>query len=156
MPTYSIRDRGLERKIIVLKPPAAGRFGRELIARLALCKPPQYSLCADAADPLASIAEHRLRQRHSAPTASAARTRTVTIPARAASQRSSQIAYPHSYTCTVVMKNIPLSVDENVLAIVRRHAAEHNSTVNALVREYFTGLAQHEDRARAPGRDCGN
>ena len=26
------------------------------------------------------------------------------------------------------MKNITLSVDENVLAIVRRHAAERNST----------------------------
>src|SRR5260370_28059527 len=59
-----------------------------------------------------------------------------------------QIAYSHSYTYTVVMKNITLSVDENVLAIVRRHAAERNSTVNALVREYLTGLAAHEDRAR--------
>jgi len=45
------------------------------------------------------------------------------------------------------MKNITLSVDENVLAAVRRHAAEHNSTVNALVREYLTNLATHEDRA---------
>jgi hypothetical protein len=46
------------------------------------------------------------------------------------------------------MKNITLSVDENVLAIVRRHAAERNSTVNALVREYLTNLAAHEDRAK--------
>jgi len=46
------------------------------------------------------------------------------------------------------MKNITLSVDENVLAIVRRHAAERNSTVNALVREYLAGLAAHEDRAK--------
>ena len=46
------------------------------------------------------------------------------------------------------MKNITLSVDENILAIVRRHAAERNSTVNALVREYLTGLAAHEDRAK--------
>jgi hypothetical protein len=46
------------------------------------------------------------------------------------------------------MKNITLSVDEKVLAAVRRHAAEHNSTVNALVREYLTNLAHHEDRAR--------
>lgn len=45
------------------------------------------------------------------------------------------------------MKNITLSVDENVLATVRRHAAERNSTVNALVREYLTNLAAHEDRA---------
>lgn len=46
------------------------------------------------------------------------------------------------------MKNITLSVDEEVLAAVRRHAAERNSTVNALVREYLTNLAQHQDRAR--------
>jgi len=46
------------------------------------------------------------------------------------------------------MKNITLSVDENVLVAVRRHAAEHNSTVNALVREYLTNLAEHDDRAK--------
>jgi hypothetical protein len=46
------------------------------------------------------------------------------------------------------MKNITLSVDDEVLAAVRRHAAERNSTVNALVREYLTTLAQHQDRAR--------
>ena len=46
------------------------------------------------------------------------------------------------------MKNITLSIDEKVLATVRRHAAEHNSTVNALVREYLTNLAAHEDRAK--------
>ena len=45
------------------------------------------------------------------------------------------------------MKNITLSVDENILAAVRRHAAERNSTVNALVREYLTNLAMHENRA---------
>ena len=46
------------------------------------------------------------------------------------------------------MKNITLSIDEDVLNAVRRHAAEHHSTVNALVREYLTNLAQHEDRAK--------
>lgn len=46
------------------------------------------------------------------------------------------------------MKNITLSVDEEVLATVRRHAAENNSTVNALVREYLGNLAAHQDRAR--------
>ena len=46
------------------------------------------------------------------------------------------------------MKNITLSVDDEVLAAVRKHAAERNSTVNALVREYLTNLAQHRDRAR--------
>jgi hypothetical protein len=48
----------------------------------------------------------------------------------------------------VVIKNITLSVDENVLAAVHRHAAECNSTVNALVRDYLTGLAAHHDRAK--------
>ncbi len=54
---------------------------------------------------------------------------------------------PHSFTYTVVMKNITLSVDEKVLAIVRRQAAEQNSSVNALVRDYLTNLAAQEDRA---------
>lgn len=45
------------------------------------------------------------------------------------------------------MKNITLSVDEGVLAAVRRHAAERNSTVNALVRDYLTKLAKHDNRA---------
>jgi len=53
----------------------------------------------------------------------------------------------HSYTYTVLMKNITLSLDENVLNAVRRHAAERNSSVNALVREYLTNLAAHEGRA---------
>ena len=45
------------------------------------------------------------------------------------------------------MKNITLSVDEAVLAAVRRHAAERNSSVNALVRDYLKNLAAHESRA---------
>lgn len=48
----------------------------------------------------------------------------------------------------MAVKNITLSVDENILAAVRRHAAERDSTVNALVREYLTGLPAHEDRAK--------
>ena len=58
------------------------------------------------------------------------------------------IAIRHSYTYTVDMKNITLSVDENILATVRRHAAERNSTVNALVREYLTRIAGPGDRAK--------
>jgi hypothetical protein len=46
------------------------------------------------------------------------------------------------------MKNITLSVDETVLVAVRRHAAERNSTVNAMVREYLTNVAVHDDRAK--------
>lgn len=45
------------------------------------------------------------------------------------------------------MRNITLSIDDEVLAAVRRHAAEQNSSVNALVREYLTSLAAHQDRA---------
>jgi len=51
------------------------------------------------------------------------------------------------------MKNITLSVDEKVLAVARRYAAEHNSSVNGLVREFLSGIAEREDRARkARGR----
>jgi predicted nucleic acid-binding protein len=46
------------------------------------------------------------------------------------------------------VKNVTLSVDESVLSSLRRHAVERNSTVNALVRDYLTYLATHEDRAK--------
>lgn len=45
------------------------------------------------------------------------------------------------------MRNVTLSVDETVLAVVRRYAAEHGSSVNALVREYLAVIARREDRA---------
>lgn len=45
------------------------------------------------------------------------------------------------------MKNITLNVDEKILAAVRRYAAERESSVNALVREYLAAIAQREDRA---------
>jgi hypothetical protein len=48
----------------------------------------------------------------------------------------------------LVTKDITLRVDGAVLALVRRYAAEHNTTVTALFREYLTNLAQHEARAR--------
>ena len=46
------------------------------------------------------------------------------------------------------MKNITLSVDEKVLAAVRRYAAEHDQSVNAMVRDFLTSVAQRQDRAR--------
>lgn len=46
------------------------------------------------------------------------------------------------------MKNITLSLDETVLATVRRYAAERHTSVNALVRDYLTDIAQREQRAR--------
>jgi hypothetical protein len=45
------------------------------------------------------------------------------------------------------MKRITLSVDEKVLSAVRRIAAEQGRSVNALVRDYLTGLAERQDRA---------
>lgn len=47
------------------------------------------------------------------------------------------------------MKNVTLSVDEVVLARVRRYAIERSSSVNALVREYLRTLAEKEDRAQS-------
>ena len=46
------------------------------------------------------------------------------------------------------MKNITLSVDEKVIAAVRRYAAEHDSSLNGLVRDFLTRIAQGQDRAR--------
>jgi hypothetical protein len=40
------------------------------------------------------------------------------------------------------MKNITLAVDDEVLAAVRKLAAEKNTTVNGLVRDYLTSLAE--------------
>lgn len=50
------------------------------------------------------------------------------------------------------MKNITLSIDEKVLAEVRRYAGEHNASVNRLVREFLTGIAQRQDRAHQARR----
>lgn len=50
------------------------------------------------------------------------------------------------------MKNLTLSVDDDVLAIVRRYAAERRSSVNALVREFLAEIAAREDRSRAARR----
>ena len=46
------------------------------------------------------------------------------------------------------MKNITLSVDEKILAAVRRYAVERDSSVNALVRDFLAEIATREDRAR--------
>jgi hypothetical protein len=44
------------------------------------------------------------------------------------------------------MKNITLAIDEEVLAEARRYAAARNTTVNALVRDYLSQIAQDADR----------
>lgn len=46
------------------------------------------------------------------------------------------------------MKNITLSVDEKVLLAARRYAAERESSVNRLVREFLANIVEREDRAR--------
>ena len=50
------------------------------------------------------------------------------------------------------MKNITLSVDEEVLSAVRKHAAEHSTSVNQLVRDYLGEIALRENRARTARR----
>ena len=44
------------------------------------------------------------------------------------------------------MQNITLSVEDKVWPLSA--GVERNSSVNALVREYLTNIAQHHDRAR--------
>lgn len=44
------------------------------------------------------------------------------------------------------MKNITLAIDEDVLSEVRKYAADHGTTVNALVREALQRVA---DRAKS-------
>lgn len=44
------------------------------------------------------------------------------------------------------MKNVTLAVDENVLADVRRYAAENNTSVNALVRQALEAIAERSRR----------
>ena len=59
-----------------------------------------------------------------------------------------RLDFSHIYTYTVQMKNITLSMDEKVLAAVRRYAADHDSSVNSLVREYLSRIALSADRAQ--------
>lgn len=46
------------------------------------------------------------------------------------------------------MKNVTLSVEEEVLRAARRYAAERDTSVNGLVREFLRDLATRQDRAR--------
>ena len=60
------------------------------------------------------------------------------------------ICYAHNTVTqkSCLMKNITLSIDEAVLLTVKQYAAAQNSSVNALVRNYLTGIAERENRAR--------
>lgn len=48
-----------------------------------------------------------------------------------------------------VVKKITLTVDEKILKAARRHAAERDSSVHKLVREFLSSVSEREDRARA-------
>lgn len=45
------------------------------------------------------------------------------------------------------MKNITLAIDEEVLGEVRKYAAERETTVNALVRDYLSRLVVQEGKS---------
>jgi hypothetical protein len=60
---------------------------------------------------------------------------------------SPSLLFVSTATYTVSVR-ITLSVDEKVLAAVRRFAAQRNSSVSALVRDYLTNLATHNERAK--------
>jgi hypothetical protein len=45
------------------------------------------------------------------------------------------------------MKNITLSVEEDILQAARRYAGARDTTVNALVREFLTRIATESDKA---------
>ena len=47
------------------------------------------------------------------------------------------------------MKNITLSVEEEVISAVRRYAAGRDRTVNGLVRDYLREIASREDKVKA-------
>jgi hypothetical protein len=50
------------------------------------------------------------------------------------------------------MKNLTLAVDEKSLKAARMYAAEHDTTVNALVRNFLDGFAARSHRASAEER----
>ncbi|KAB2850583.1 MAG: hypothetical protein F9K44_04440 [Hyphomicrobiaceae bacterium] len=68
---------------------------------------------------------------------------------RESSQTHDQFDQEHSFTYPVKMtKNITLAIDEKVLKRVRRIAAERDTTVNGLVRDYLTRLADFDNKAK--------
>ncbi len=45
------------------------------------------------------------------------------------------------------MKNITLSVEEEVLTAIRRYVAQRDTTVNKLVRDFFQNITQQQEKA---------
>ena len=50
------------------------------------------------------------------------------------------------------MKNVTLAIEEKVLREARRYAAENDTTLNALVREFLADLVAQRNRASAARR----
>jgi hypothetical protein len=50
-------------------------------------------------------------------------------------------------TVELTVKNITLAIEDEVVAEVRKYAVANNTTVNGLVREYFSRIATFESRA---------
>jgi plasmid stability protein len=50
------------------------------------------------------------------------------------------------------MKNITLSIDEDVLRAARIYAAEHDTTVNALVRDFLAQFDKERQERAARAR----
>lgn len=50
------------------------------------------------------------------------------------------------------MKNITLAIDEAILDEVRVYAARRNTTVNGLVRDFLSRVAEQEDRTERARR----
>jgi hypothetical protein len=50
------------------------------------------------------------------------------------------------------MKNITLSIDEDVLRAARIYAAEHDTTVNALVRDFLAQFGKQRQERAAKAR----
>jgi hypothetical protein len=46
------------------------------------------------------------------------------------------------------MRNITLAIDDDVLEEVRRYAAGHHTTVNAIVRDHLAQIAKNADRLK--------
>ncbi len=53
------------------------------------------------------------------------------------------------------MKNLTLSIEEDIIKVVRRYAAERDTSVNRLVREYLKGIAEQETRAQTARKRIG-
>ena len=53
-----------------------------------------------------------------------------------------------SHILRAMTKNITLAIDEDLLQRVRRYAAEHNTTVNAIVREKLAEIVAPRKRTQ--------